>query len=154
MWHGKLVGSPCPHFISYPSVITGRFSYPSVFKGRFIWLGCTWIVALHVDVFSQVAAGFCSHLYSRYLARLYQASRKLFVTRRTKCPAYARFFAGHFSLSPDIFRLRMTCEQSFLRKTFCLAGHFVRRSRSSSPDIFQIRWTCPACPANFGRPAI
>ncbi len=39
------------------------------------------------------------------------ASRKLFVTRRTKCPANLRFFAGHFRLSSDISNLRMTCEQ-------------------------------------------
>ena len=32
-----------------------------------------------------------------------QASRKLFVTRRTKFPANLMFFAGHFTLSPDIF---------------------------------------------------
>ncbi len=29
------------------------------------------IIQLHVDVFSQVAAHFCSHLYSRYLAQIY-----------------------------------------------------------------------------------
>ncbi len=33
------------------------------------------------------------------------------VTRRTKCPANLRFFAGHFRLSSDIFKLRMTGEQ-------------------------------------------
>ncbi len=52
--------------------------------------------------------------------------------------AYVRFFAGHFRLSQVIFRLRMTGEQRFLRQTFPLAGHFVRRSRSSSADIFKI----------------
>ncbi len=48
----------------------------------------------------------------------------------------------------------MTGEQSFLRQTLSLTGHFVRRSRGSSPDIFKIRQTCPACPANFGKPVI
>ena len=52
--------------------------------------------------------------------------------------AYVRFFSGHFRLSHVIFRLRMTGEQSFIRHTFPLAGHFVRRSRSFSADIFKI----------------
>ena len=66
----------------------------------------------------------------------HQASRKLLVTQRTKRPAYLRFFAGHFRLSLDIFKLRMTGKQRFLSQTFfghrtfwpaikeVFAGHF------------------------------
>ena len=43
---------------------------------------------------------------------------KTFRTRWTKCQAYLMFFAGHFRLSPDIFKLRMTSEQRFLQQTF------------------------------------
>ncbi len=78
-----------------------------------------------------------------------QASRKLFATRRTKCPANLRFFAGHFRVSPDIFKLRMAGEQRFifssldilsgdlvvLRRTFSkFAGH-VRRVRRISGSL-------------------
>ncbi len=78
-----------------------------------------------------------------------QASRKLFMTRGTFCPANLRFFAGHFRLSSDIFKLRMTGKHRFifssldilsgdlgaLRRTFSkFAGH-VRRVRRISGSL-------------------
>ena len=78
------------------------------------------------------------------------------MTRRTFCPANLRFFAGHFRLSSDIFKLRMTGKHRFifssldilsgdlgaLRRTFLKFARHVRRVRriSGSLQIYICFW--------------